>query len=233
MTALLIRHEHATGKSRLREVSVAHVLKLMFDREQPSDLNIHSDRVRFGQMRIEPHVDKETGVRTLDFSGTLQFASPVLLPRQRVSWDGTILFDPALVAQRVQFGITMHEPNDSRVAARIDLASRMANVSLQLPDGAVLEDAYTLDDAGAAKLMDQLGLDPAVVRTVVPREAAPPTISAQQSVLRIHGEKIETYMVTVEQSGQTLLEFHLSELGQVLQARTLIGYTLAPDDMLP
>jgi hypothetical protein len=40
-------------------------------------------------------------------------------------------------------------------------------------------------------------------------------------------------MVTVEQSGQTLLEFHLSQLGQILHVRTLIGYTLAPDDMFP
>jgi hypothetical protein len=235
MTVLLIRNEHATGRSPLRAVSIEHVMKVLFEHAQPSDLNIHSDRVRFGQMRIEPHIDKETGERSLDFSGTLQFAFPTVVPRQRVSWDGTIQFDPALVAQRVDFGVTMHEPNDSRVAATIDLASRLAKVSLQIPGGALMEDAYTLDEAGAAKLMDQLGIDPALVRTlIVPQQSSgPPTISAQQSILRIHGEKIETYMVTVEQSGQTLLELHLSQLGQILQVRTLIGYTLAPDDMLP
>jgi hypothetical protein len=235
MMVLLVRNERAPGgRSPLRAVSVEHVLKLLFEHEQPSDLNIHSDRVRFGQMRIEPHVDKETGRRALDFSGTVQFGIPSLLPRQRVSWDGIIHFSPALVAERAQLGVTMHDPDDSRVAVQIDLASRMANVSLAMPGGAAIQDAYTLDEAGAAKLMDQLGVDPAMVRTLVPmHQSAPPTISAQQSILRIHGEKIDTYMVTVEQSGQTLLEFHLSQLGQILHVRTLIGYTLAPDDMFP
>jgi hypothetical protein len=232
MTVLLIRHEQATGRSRLREVSVEHVLKLLFAHEQASDLNIHSDRVRFGQLRVHPHIDKETGTRSLDFNGTLQFHLPTLAAKQRVSWDGTVELDPTLIAQRVQFGVTMHDPNDYRVEARIELMSHTAYVMMRSAGGS-LEDSYTLDDAGAAKLMEQVGLDPAMIRTLVPQQPSGPRISAQQSFLRIHGEKIDTYMVTVEQGGQTLLEFHLSQLGQILHARTLIGYTLAPDDLLP
>ena len=38
---------------------------------------------------------------------------------------------------------------------------------------------------------------------------------------------------TIEQSGQTLLEFDVSQLGQILRAKTLIGYSLAPDDVVP
>ena len=231
MTALLIRHEQAIGRSRLREVSVEHVLKLLFAHEQASDLNIHSDRLRFGQMRIHPQIHKETGQRSLDFSGTLQFHFPSL-PRQRVSWDGAMELDPMLAAQRLQLNVTMHEPNDSRAEVRIEFASRMAYVTLRNA-GTVLDETYTLDDAGATKLMQQLGIDAVIVRALAPSPTTRPTISAQQSFLRIHGERIETYMVTIEQGGQTLLELHLSQLGQILHARTLIGYTLAPDDLMP
>jgi hypothetical protein len=49
----------------------------------------------------------------------------------------------------------------------------------------------------------------------------------------IHGERIQTYLVSIGQNGQTLLEADISQLGQILRAKTLIGYTLMPDDLVP
>ena len=44
---------------------------------------------------------------------------------------------------------------------------------------------------------------------------------------------MQTYLVTVQQNGQVLLEFHVDQLGKILHAKTLIGYTLTPDDVIP
>ena len=45
-------------------------------------------------------------------------------------------------------------------------------------------------------------------------------VFAQRGSLLIHGERIETYLVTYRQSGQTFLEAQVSQLGQVLQVKT-------------
>ena len=37
----------------------------------------------------------------------------------------------------------------------------------------------------------------------------------------------------MESNGQTLLEFHVDQLGRIVQANTLLGYTLSPDATTP
>jgi hypothetical protein len=61
----------------------------------------------------------------------------------------------------------------------------------------------------------------------------PPVIRARQSSLRWHGERTDTYLVTIEQNGQMLVEAHFSQLGQMLLGKTVLGYTLRSSDLLP
>ncbi len=83
------------------------------------------------------------------------------------------------------------------------------------------------------KVLAQVDLDPALYDAFRSSSAATPIVTAQQSSITVHHERIDTYRVEVRQGGQTLVEAHISQLGQVLRMRTLVGYTLAPDDLIP
>jgi len=58
-------------------------------------------------------------------------------------------------------------------------------------------------------------------------------IKARQSTLAVPGGRMDTYLVTMETNGQTLLECHVDQLGRIVQASTLLGYTLSPDSTTP
>src|SRR5205809_1906998 len=109
MAGLLLKTELHPGKSRLREVRMEHVVKVLFDHEQQSDLTIYSERARLGHLRIYPHRDKETGQRLLDFDGNLQLRLPTL-PKQRFSWNGVVEMDASLATQLFDVTFKMEEP---------------------------------------------------------------------------------------------------------------------------
>ena len=92
---------------------------------------------------------------------------------------------------------------------------------------------YTLDEQGLKKILKQVDLDPAIYDSLRSPGAPTAKVTAQESSLMIHHERAKTYLIEVRQGGQTLLEMHISELGTVLRVKTLVGYTLAPDDLLP
>lgn len=60
----------------------------------------------------------------------------------------------------------------------------------------------------------------------------PPTVTARKCRLRVRDETIEAYQLTVRQGDARLAEIFVSQLGQVLVARTTHGYRLAADDMM-
>jgi hypothetical protein len=95
------------------------------------------------------------------------------------------------------------------------------------------EETYSLDEEGGWELMKRFGVDPAVVQAFAHDATTKPEIIAQQASLFVHGERMQTYLVTVQQNGQVLLEFHVDQLGKILHAKTLVGYTLTPDDVIP
>ena len=230
MTALLIQMETSTAKSSLREVSLAHVFKLVFTHEQPSELHITGDGMRLGYLRLHPRVDRESGARLIDFTGNLQLRLPGVA-RQRMSWDGAAELSPGFDAQHLRFDVTLHEPLNSRTELRVDLVKRVAVIGTGT-NRVRHEEVYPLDETGLQRLMEHLEIDVGMVKALSGGAPNRPVFRAEQSSLRIRGEKIETYLVTIQQSGQTLLDMHISQLGQVLRAKTLVGYTLAPDDLM-
>src|SRR5215207_3438217 len=89
MTALLIRKQLSSGATKLTEVPVSHVLKLMFHHGEASDLNLHSDRQMVGKLRFHPQTRKDDAMRIMEFSGSVTFTLPGS-PRQRVAWAGDV-----------------------------------------------------------------------------------------------------------------------------------------------
>ncbi len=231
MTALLLRNEIRPGDSALREVPVGHVIKLIFHHQQESDLKISNDKLRLGQLRIMPRTDKSAGRRFLAFTGNLHFPIPGA-KSQRVAWDGELELDKALVTRRLRFGLKVHYPTELRSEIVVLPAENVAHYELRSPTGILERQSYTLDEDGARQVLQQFGLDPDLLPAQM-RRATPPVIKAQQSSLYIHGEDLDTYLITIELNGQTWLECHVDQLGHIIRATTLLGYTFAPDDVGP
>ena len=231
MTGLLVRRELGPGDSSLRAVPVAHVAKLMFVHEQPSDLQIYQEKLGVGRLQIFPHLRKEDGQRRIDLSGTLQVVLPGM-PRQRVAWRGSLDLDSRLETQRFQLGLTFRAPNTDSVELLLEPAAHRLSYETRTGTRSIKR-TYSLDEKGAAAWLRDQGIDPAMLLSLHNPRSAPLVFKALQSSLAIRGEKVETYLLSAEQGGQTLLEAHVSQLGQILRVRTFAGYSAAPDDLAP
>jgi len=232
MTGLLLRKELGVGGSSLREVPVAHVARMMLQREQSSDLQIYSDKSPVGQLRLQPHVRREDGQRQFAVAGSIQLALPGA-PRQRIVWSGDLDLDATLHPQRAKAAINLREPANFMVDLQVDFATKRLSYETHSGSHLLRRAAFTLDEAGARQWMREQGLDPALLGSLQGAGAAQMEIRAQQSTLSVRGEKIDTYLVTGEQSGQTLFEAHVSQLGQILRVRTMFGYSAAPEEISP
>jgi len=232
MTGLLLRNEWWPGNSALREVPVEHVLKLLLLHGESSDLNIFSEKLRLGLFHLRPSMRKDEDTRDIDFSGNLRILIPGM-ERENVSWVGDWKMNKALATNSFHIAVTVKKPSLLTVDVRVFPAANRAHYMLITGGGLQEERDFSLDAAGMRSIAQEFGLDPAVLDAAQSPHAERPVIKAYQASLEIHGGKIDTFMVTVEQSGQTLLEFHVDQLGRILQARTLVGYSLAPDDITP
>lgn len=232
MTWLLVRSEITPDDSAVREVPISHVLKLVYLHEQPSDLAVYNGVNWIGSLRLIPRIDGDSKARLLDVTGDLQLA---LAPgnRARLNWMGLLELTPEYEFKHSKWTVTMQEPGYLKAELESDAGSK-PRFSLRTHEGVVSEGDVPTDEAGLSSLAKHfnLGLNFDEL-TKQGREQSPPTVRARQSSLRWRGEKTDTFLVTIEQNGQTWLKAHFSQLGQVLQAETLVGYTLRSTDLIP
>jgi hypothetical protein len=233
MTALLIRKELSPGATELREVPVSHVMKLMFLHGEASDLNLHSDRQMVGQLRFHPQIRKDDGARVLEYSGRVTFTLPGT-PRQRVSWAGDFELNRTLEMQSARLQINAPELGPwEAIHLMADPLAKRLRYETRTGGQTLHRGEYALNAEGALTWLREQGIDPALLQGSEPSRAPPPTFRAWQSSIEIHGQRLDTYRVAVEYGGQTLLEFHVNQLGQILQAKSILGYTAAPEDVIP
>ncbi|MEP6670985.1 MAG: hypothetical protein ABJF10_17630 [Chthoniobacter sp.] len=233
MTGLLVHQELRPGDSTLREVPPAHVVKLVFMHHQTSTLNIYSDKLRLGQLVIIPELRDDGQSRDLKFQGDLQ----ILIPggkRERIAWRGRLEMDRLLTVKRFQLAVDTHTPTDLTSEITILPEKNLARYELRASNGTIERQDYTLDERGARAALEQAGIDASLLPISNKKQVSPSVeIKARQSTLVVPGGRMDTYLVTMESNGQTLLEFHVDQLGRVVQANTLLGYTLSPDATTP
>ncbi|MES2571045.1 MAG: hypothetical protein V4710_13440, partial [Verrucomicrobiota bacterium] len=211
----------------------AHVAKLLFQHEQTSHLTVTSEGLPVGHLRIEPTIEEKTAQRHLAFRGNLSVQLPQAV-RQRFHGNGILKMDQAMDFEHLTLEFIIKDPVYYRVEIQIEKGENLVHFTTQeSQEGAPETRAYTLDEAGASSMIKDLGIDPTMARAVGSTNSIRPEISARQSSLQIHGERADTYLITVTQSGQTLLDAHVSQIGQLLSIKTFLGYTLAPEDLTP
>jgi hypothetical protein len=223
-----VRSELWPGQSKLRSVPVEHVAKLFWAHQHESDLTIWSDNSRVGHLHLHPKIRKEDGTRILEFSGNLQWHLPGS-QRQRVSWGGTATFDDKLSLSGLQIGVPVGESPLMKAQITVMPAENLARYQLLNNDRELEHEDYALDESGLKKVLKQLDLDPALYESVR-GSATVPVISARLSSLTMRHGRIDTLLLSVKQSGQTLLEAHVNQLGEVARVKTLVGYNMVPEE---
>lgn len=234
MWTLLLRTELEPQRAALREVPIEHVLKLFFQHQQASDLFLSADGNRIGYVRFHPQVRKEDGLQVLEFSGNVQLRI-LGAPRQRLVWNGEAEMTPALGLSKLQLTSafresTLNEAPENIVKLSMDMQAKTASYEIRSDERLADAQTFSLDEAGLRKLMAGAGLDPAILQTVnLQTKGTPPRFSAHRSSMKLKDEKVETLLISAEMNGQTLLECHVSQLGQILHAKTITGWTLEAD----
>jgi hypothetical protein len=233
MTALLVHQELRPGDSALRELPPAHVVKLLFMHQETSKLNIYSDKLRLGQLIVEPKIHDDGQSRDLEFRGDLQ----LLIPggrRERVAFHDCVLhMDKLLNLKRFELSVDIHVPTDLTSRIVVDPAEKVAHYELRGSHGIVEQQTYTLDERGARLALESLGVDPSLLPVAKRNVSNSLQVKARQATLSVPGGQMDTYQVTVETNGQTLFECHVDQLGRIVQANTLLGYTLSADATTP
>jgi hypothetical protein len=234
MTALLVHQELRPGDSTLRELPPAHVVKLLFMHHERSTLNIYSDKLRLGQFIVDPAVSDDGQSRNLKFRGDLQVLVPGAGKRQRIYWDGALEMDKLLTIKRFKMSLVTHMPTELTSEVVIVPSENVAHYQLRTAGGAVERQDYTLDERGARSALEQVGIDPSMLPIAKKQSlASAMEIKARQTTLTVPGGQMDTYQITVEANGQTLLECQVDQLGRIVQANTLIGYSLSPEATTP
>jgi hypothetical protein len=238
MTLLLVRHEIDPESSRLREVPFSHVLRILYLHEQASDLHIYQAGRPVGRLRLHPRANKQAGTKLFDLTGTLHI---ILGPedKRRISWDGSLEMTPDYRILRADVGFALHDPSFVRVDVHHLADSPMAKVSIRTRSAVLSETMVPIEQKAFTEMARTALADrPDVVLLLEQArqqlgQQGWPAVRVRQSALRHAGDRTETYLLTLEREGQNLVECHLSQLGQVLVGRTLIGYTFQPDNLLP
>lgn len=234
MTGLLVHQELRPSDSALWELPPAHVVKLLFMHHERSTLNIYSEKLRLGQLVVDPLVTDNGQGRELNFSGDLQVLVPGGGKRERIYWKGNLRMDKLLTVSRFELSVTTHAPTDLTSEVVIIPSENVAHYELRASNGAVERQDYSLDERGARSALEQVGIDPSLLPIAKKQSLGSGVeIRARQSTLNVPGGQMDTYKVTVEANGQTLLECHVDQLGRIVHANTLIGYSLSPDATTP
>ena len=232
MSVLLIRLEVNPDKSGVLAMPPAHIFKLMFTHEQISDLRITDHAQPIGTLRLIPKSSADRTEHMLDFTGNVFVHLPDNPKKQRIAWSGILTLDRSFETRRFQLTVTLHEPGYS-LSLDLDPVARQAAYEVKQGGRFLKKSTVTTDEKGlAALLRDELGIDATALENVH-ANVGKPTLSAKQTELKLRKEKTIAYLLTVQQGETPVVETYVSQLGQILVVKTLFGYNLSAEDMMP
>ena len=235
MTGLLVVRELYPDATRLNAVSVNYVGGLIFQHGQSSDLQIYDAGKEVGYLHLQPRPDLETkGGRLLEYHGMITL-NPLGMARQRLSWSGKFVLDTKHELKTLYVSISTQEPIH-QLEMDIDAQAKTAKFTVHANGRKVDESTITLDMPGLMKLLGRIGIEPAALQPLLatPPSAPAPEVTAYQSSTRLNGETVGTYQLNIKVTGQTFLEAHVSQLGQILRLDLpLFGYKMVPYNITP
>jgi hypothetical protein len=232
MTGLLVVKE--TVLTQLNNVPAGFVAQLIFQHQQSSDLQIYDGPKDSGYLHVQPSRKSDTGAKIIDFHGNLG----VNIPgggRQRLSWMGNVDMDENFQIQKLRVNVAFQQ-GGGQVDVVVEPPKKIARYSVKTANSPIEQNQLSLDENGLSGLLSHVGLGPVSLPQLKAAGAqmSPPEFITQTSSLQLNGETVSTYLFIMKVEGQTIIEAHLSQLGQVLRAQIpLLGYKFAPQNVNP
>jgi len=226
MMTLLVRLETHPDATDILDVPVSYVARIIFKYNQRSLLIVTEGEERVGSIYIRPSITGRDG-RMLEFSG----AMPVPLPtggRDRVNFSGTMEMDAAL--RLLDFHIELNLPGPRyRLEVKGNLPRKILACDLSQGGQAITSLRLPMDAASLGPaLMQGLGLDPRLL-PIAPGALPAPSLTARETEITVQGAQLEVYQVTLLDGSATVADIYVTQLGQVILAKTGFGYTLAAE----
>jgi hypothetical protein len=229
MTGLLVVRELYPESTRLNDVPLSYVGQLVFQHEQSSDLRIYTSEKEPGYLHIQPRNAAGSGDRILDMNGSVNLTLPGARA-QRLSWAAVFVMSRDFSPLRLNLDLSTNEPGQ-HLDVTVDFAGKKASFGAKVGAQVMNETSFSLDEAGFGMLMARAGVDPMMMRQLKASQGEIPKFEwgAQSSSTAIAGQKLSTFLVSLKAGGQSVIEMHLSQLGQVLSASApALGWKFVP-----
>ncbi len=242
MGTLLVRTELFPDRGNTLPVPVDYVGHLIFRHEQPSDLLLFNQKRRldgsfhFLPKQLNPSADGKTAAgNLLNLSGNFLLTLPGLA-NQRLLFHGALEMDEHEQIRRVDLAVSLHEAKQSTPGVTLHLDGRPAENQwrYQLTQGGetLREGSGTPEEILQNLDLHAYGMDARLLANIGPR-AGTTTLTAHRGTLRINDEDIESFVVTVHQGEGMDSTIYINQLGQVLAAKTFLGYDLYDETLSP
>lgn len=229
MTTLLVRMQIAPADSSVRQIPPGHILRVMFEHEQASDLNISSGGLRYGSIVVRPFLEPKDE-RVLFFGGSSLLRAGYL-PQDRLSLEGRIFLDSDFKMVRAHGSLGLRKAGLD-LTYNYDRAAQTFTYSLQEYGRTLRAETIPLDRRGLNQMLLTLQVDPAIIDSAVV-STGEPTLTARFAKFDFRDEKVDAYCLVLKRESTTLAEIYVSQLGQILQVKTPFGLQLAPSELLP
>lgn len=234
MMGMLIKLETQPDSTDILDVPVSYVERIIFKHGQQSILTVRDGDMPVGNFSMRPSITGTNG-RALDFSGSFSFLLPLATGRQRLSFNGKLNMDAALATREFHLDLNMAQSHSGLTLAG-DTTTHKLTYAVTQAGRRVSGQTLAMDPAtlGPA-LLSNLGIEtPALTAalTLLPIGAGPPPdVSARETEITLHGEKLQVYEVSVREGSVDVADLYVTELGQIVLAKTGFGYTLGTEDV--
>jgi hypothetical protein len=227
MMGLLVRLETHPEATDILDVPVSYVMRLIFRHGQTSFLTVQDQSKEVGTVFLRPSITGTNG-RTLNFSGAFTAQAPGAQPTTNsVHVTGAIDMDAALRVRDFHADLSLSQPA-CHLLLKGDMVLNTLAYQVKAGNQVVAAQTVPITAAGFDSLMAQnlgrvpIHIDPSAIST--------PAIAAREAEIQLHGEQLEVYQVTVSEGASPIMDIYVTQLGQIVSARTSFGYTLEAED---
>jgi hypothetical protein len=227
MMGMLVRLETHPEATDILDVPVSYVARIMFKNGQRSLLNVRQENNQIGSFSLHPSITGSSS-RALDFSGTLALQLPVGAA-QRLNFHGVLDMDIAMRIVDFHLEVNMQEPH-YHITADGDVARKTVTFEIRERNHVIASQTLPLDAAALGPALSQNFGIPGNALTPGPGGIAPPAVTAREAQITMHSEQLQVYEVSVGEVTNPLVRFYVTQLGQVVLAKTNFGFTLSAED---
>ncbi|MGA3171674.1 MAG: hypothetical protein ABSE62_11755 [Chthoniobacteraceae bacterium] len=228
MMGLLVRLETHPEETGILDVPVPYVMRIIFKNGQRSVLSVSDDTGQIGTAALHPSVTGSDG-RSLDFSGTLSLRMPIS-GQQRLNASGAVDMNAALQVRGFHVDLAILQP-PCRLSATGNMAANSLAYRAFQGKRLVASGTLPMDPAALSQVLSQsIGLGPNAL-PISQGSISLPTATAREAEISLHGEQLQVYEVTIHEGASTALDFYVTQLGQIVLAKTNLGYTFSNDDL--